>query len=64
MKSVLYIKSSKEFLKERTDGLKAFKEVFKGLVDKVKEKTPKGEFERLDKAEKSRERNRGMDMER
>src|SRR5699024_5655757 len=40
-------KSTKEFLKQRTDGLKAFKDVFNDLVTKVKEKSPKGEFERL-----------------
>ncbi len=33
------MKALKEFLKERTDGLKAFKNVFKGFVDKVKDKT-------------------------
>src|SRR5699024_7518335 len=32
--SLIY-ESTKEFLKERTDGLKAFKNVFKGFVDKV-----------------------------
>lgn len=57
-------KSAKEFLKERTDGLKAFKNVFNDLVDKVKGKSPKGEFELLNNAEKRREKNRGMDMER
>src|SRR5699024_148429 len=36
--SIIY-ESTKEFLKERTDGLKAFKNVFKGFVDKVKDKT-------------------------
>src|SRR5699024_9572186 len=36
--SLIY-ESTKEFLKERTDGLKAFKNVFKGFVDKVKDKT-------------------------
>src|SRR5699024_8915304 len=36
--SLIY-ESTKEFLKERTDGLKAFKNVFKGFVDKIKDKT-------------------------
>ena len=53
-------KSTKSFLKERTDGLKAFKNVFNDLVNKVKEKSPKGEFERLNNAEKSREIDNGM----
>ena len=57
-------KSTKEFLKERTDGLKAFKNVFNDLVDKVKGRSPKGEFELLNNAENRREKNRGMDMER
>ena len=55
-------KSTKEFLKERTSDLKTFKSVFKDLVGKVKEKTPQSEFERLEKAEKRRERNRGMEL--
>lgn len=65
--------STKEFLKERTDGLKAFRNVFKDLVSKVKAKTTesqekrdmpfeRGEFEKLHKKELSKER--GMDMER
>ncbi len=65
--------STKEFLKERTDGLKAFRNVFKDLVSKVKDKTTesqekrdmpfeRGEFEKMHKKELSKER--GMDMER
>ncbi|MGB2994383.1 MAG: MobV family relaxase [Paenisporosarcina sp.] len=54
-------KSAKEFLKERTSDLKAFRSAFKDLVDKVKEKTPGSEFERLEKRERSRERNRGLE---
>lgn len=54
-------KSAKEFLTERTDGLRAFKSAFKDLVDKVKEKTPQSEFELLDKRERRREQNRGME---
>lgn len=55
-------KSTKEFLKERTDGLKAFKSVFNDLVTKVKEESPKGEFERLNKQEKRKERDKGMEL--
>src|SRR5690625_1456327 len=55
-------KSTKEFLKERTNGLKAFKSVFNDLVTKVKEKSPKGEFERLNKQEKRKEKDRGMEL--
>lgn len=65
--------STKEFLKERTDGLKAFKNVFKDLVSKVKDKTiesqekddipiEQSEFEKLHKKELNKER--GMDIER
>lgn len=53
--------SAKEFLKERTSGLKAFRSAFKDLVDKVKEKTPESEFERLEKRERRRERNQGLE---
>src|SRR5699024_12830369 len=35
----LIYETTKEFLKERTDGLKAFKNVLRGFVDKVKDKT-------------------------
>lgn len=57
----LIYQSTKEFLKERTDGLKAFRNVFKGLVDKVQEKTPGSEFARLYKREKARERDNGLE---
>src|SRR5699024_3751618 len=56
-------KSTREFLKQRTDGLKAFKDVFNDLVTKVKEKSPKGEFERLNKQEKRKERDKGMELQ-
>lgn len=55
-------KSTKEFLKENTSGLKAFKGLFNELVTKVKEKSPKGEFERLNKREKSKEKDKGMEL--
>lgn len=57
----LVYQSAKEFLKERTDGLKAFKSVFKDLVDKIKEKSTGSEFERLYKREQTRKRNKGLE---
>lgn len=45
----IYKKSTKEFLKERTKGVQAFKSVFNDFIDKVKEKAPEGEFERLNR---------------
>ncbi len=53
--------SAKEFLKDRTSDLQTFKRVFKDLVDKVKEKTPRSEFERLNRVEKRKEKDRGME---
>jgi len=71
----LVYESTKEFLKERTDGLKAFKNVFKGFVDKVKDKTmdfqdkrniplERNEFEKVHAEElrKERDRDRGMEL--
>ncbi len=55
-------KSAKSFLKERTSDLKTFRSLFSDLVNKVKEKSPKGEFERLERKEKSREKDRGMSL--
>lgn len=55
-------KSVKSFLKERTSDLKSFKSLFNDLVDKVREKTPEGEFERLERREKRKERDRGMSL--
>src|SRR5699024_12363153 len=65
--------STKEFLKERTDGLKAFKNVFKGFVDKIKDKTAqfqekhdlepkKNEFELTHNREVKKERSRDQGM--
>lgn len=53
--------STKEFLKACTNDLKTFKSLFNDLVSKVKEKSPKGEFERLNRIEKRREMDRGME---
>ncbi|MCZ1521423.1 hypothetical protein GHA87_15415, partial [Enterococcus faecium] len=69
----LIYESTKEFLKERTDGLKAFKNVFKGFVDKVKDKTAqfqekhdlepkKNEFELTHNREVKKERSRDQGM--
>lgn len=68
----LVYQSAKEFIKERTEGVKAFKNVFNGLVEKVKGKTsisneklqeePKiSEFEQVHKKELRKERDRGME---
>lgn len=69
----LVYESTKEFLKERTDGLKAFKKVFKGFVDKVKDKTmdhqekhnitlERNEFEKVHAKELRKEKDRGMEL--
>lgn len=68
----LIYESAKEFLRERTDSLKAFKSVFKDFVDKVKYKTTQfeqkhdlgakmNEFEKVHKQELRKERNRGLE---
>src|SRR5690625_3142869 len=68
----LRYESAKEFLRERTDSLKAFKNVFKDFVDKVKYKTAQfeqkhdlgakmNEFEKIHKQELIKERNRGLE---
>src|SRR5699024_7750521 len=55
-------KSAKLFLKERTNDLKTFKSLFSELVNKVKEQSPKGEFERLERKENRKEQDRGMSL--
>ena len=68
----LIYQSAKEFFRERTDSLKAFKNVFKGFVDKVKDKTTQfeqkhdlgakmNELEKVHKQELKKERNRGLE---
>lgn len=68
----LIYESTKEFLKERTDGLKAFKNVFKDFVGKVKSKTmdfqekrnislERNEFEKIHSKELRKEKSRGME---
>src|SRR5699024_8519957 len=70
--SLIY-ESTKEFLKERTDGLKAFKNVTKGFVDKVKDTTAqyqekhdeerkKNELELTHNSEVKKERSRDQEM--
>src|SRR5699024_9272247 len=70
--SLIY-ESTKEFLKGRTNGLKAFKNVFKGFVEKVKDKTAqfqekhdlepkKNEFELNHNREVKKERSRDQVM--
>lgn len=53
--------SAKEFVKERTKGAMAFKDIFKALIDKVKQKAPGGEFEKAHKRETARERNKDFE---
>ncbi|MBM7717702.1 putative nuclease with TOPRIM domain, partial [Bacillus thermophilus] len=68
----LVYKSTKEFLKERTEDVRAFRNVFKSLVDKIKVKISQArekqnlrpqasEFEKVYKRELSEERNRGFE---
>lgn len=56
---VIY-QQTKSFLKEHTPDLQTFKSLFKSLVRDIKEKAPMGNFERLNKQEQKRERDRGM----
>lgn len=53
--------SVKEFIKERTSNAMAFRDAFKSLISKVKQKIPGGEFEKVHKKELSKEKNRGME---
>src|SRR5699024_4541106 len=55
----LIYKSVKSVLKKHTSNFKTSNILLSELVDKVKEKSPKGEFERLERKEKSREKDRG-----
>lgn len=57
----LIYKSTKEFLKERTEDVRAFRNVFRSFIDKVREKITGSEFERLHKRENARERDKGFD---
>ncbi|MBO0589611.1 MULTISPECIES: hypothetical protein [unclassified Sporosarcina] len=57
----LVYQSAKEFVKERTEGLKSFKKAFGDLVDKVKGKMNTSEFERLHKRDLRKERNQDLE---
>lgn len=54
-------KTTKEFLKERTSNAMAFKDTFKSLIDKVKQKAPGGEFEKAHQKDLNKEKNRGVE---
>ena len=56
----LLYKSSKEFLKERTEDVRAFKNAFKDFIGELQEKITGSEFERFI-SERARERDRGME---
>lgn len=53
--------SSKEFIKERTNNAMAFKDAFKSLVSKIKQKVPGGEFAKVHQKDLNKEKNRGME---
>jgi hypothetical protein len=55
-------KTTKEFLKARTEDARAFKTIFKQFVDDVRAKIPYGEFKRVHEREGDNEQ--GMNMER
>jgi len=57
----LVYQSAKEFVKERTEGVRAFRDVFRGLIDKVKDRMDGSEFERIHKHDLRKERDRGLD---
>ena len=57
----LLYKSSKEFLKGRAEDVRTFKNDFRDLVDKVKEKITGSEFENVHKRELRKERDRGLE---
>ncbi len=57
----LLYKNTKEFLKERTENVRAFKNVFKDFIGELRERVAGSEFERLYKREKVRERNKGLE---
>ncbi len=57
----LLYQNTKDFLKDRTESVRAFKSDFKDFIDGVKDKIVGSEFERLARQEKTRERNRGIE---
>lgn len=54
-------KSTKEFLKERTEDARGFKSAFKDLMDMIKGKTKSSEFEKVYKRDQNREREKGLE---
>ena len=57
--SELY-KSTKSFLKERTEDARAFKSVFKQFLDRFIAKNPESELERVHQRENAQERSRDL----
>lgn len=53
--------NTKEFLKERTESVRAFKNVFKDFIGDLRKKITGSEFERLYKRERAQERDQGME---
>ncbi|UAT33115.1 plasmid recombination protein (plasmid) [Bacillus badius] len=53
--------NTKEFLKERTESVRAFKNVFKDFIGDLRKKITGSEFERLYKRERAQECDRGME---
>lgn len=54
-------KSTKNFLKERTEDARVFKSLFKDFVEWVKQQKDGGEFEKVHKREQNRERSRDFE---
>lgn len=57
----LVYQSIKEFIQERTTGAMAFRDVFKGFMDKVKQRVAGGELEKLHQRDVRQEKNRGRE---
>src|SRR5699024_7517588 len=55
-------KSTKKYLKKRTDDLKTDKDEYNDIVIKIQEKSTKGELKSLNKQEKRKERDKGMEL--
>lgn len=54
----LVYQSVKEFIQERTTGAMAFRDVFKGFIDKVQQRVAGGELEKVHQREVRREKSR------
>lgn len=57
----LIYKSTKNFIKARTDDLQTFRSMFNDLMDEIKGKNPETEFEKVDTNEKRKERNNELE---